>query len=247
MTPQRPHGRIHPDALLPVAARRQPGHAAFELHAHASERSLDSGARAVLLAQQAAQRGLDGLCLTDHNALCPEEELRELSERAGITVLAGMELGTDAGHVLVYGLPRYAPELLLLERLRSIVEYEGAAMVLAHPMRPFAGHRPALESFPLWFEGLEVINGDNSDREDGYWVREAQQLRLATVGGSDAHSVQAVGRVATLFPGPVQGIGDLVRYIRSRQSSAIDLRPLPAAPLPPDQPARTSLRRTRRP
>jgi predicted metal-dependent phosphoesterase TrpH len=227
MAPQRPRGRLHPDELLPVAPRRPPGCAALELHAHASERSLDSGAREELLALQAAQRGLDGLCLTDHNALCPDDELRALSERAGVTVLAGMELGTDAGHVLVYGLPRYAPELLLLERLRSIVEYEGAAMVLAHPMRPFAGHRPALESFPLWFEGLEVINGDNSDREDGYWVREAEALRLAAVGGSDAHSVQAVGRVATLFPGPVKGISDIVRYIRSRQTTAIDLRPSP--------------------
>jgi predicted metal-dependent phosphoesterase TrpH len=232
MAPRRPSGHIHPHELEPVASRKPPGHVAFELHAHASERSLDSGARAELLALQAAKRGLDGICLTDHNALWPEQELRELSERAGITVLSGMELGTDAGHVLVYGLPRYAPELLLLERLRSIVEYEGAAMVLAHPMRPFAGHRPALESFPLWFEGLEVVNGDNSDGEAGYWVREAERLRLAQVAGSDAHSAQAVGRVATLFPGSVSSIADIARCIRARQSMIADFRPRGLTPGP---------------
>jgi predicted metal-dependent phosphoesterase TrpH len=221
----RPNGRIHPEELAAVAPRRMAGGAAFEMHAHASERSLDSGARAELLVLQAARRGLDGICLTDHNALCPPETLQKLSEIAGIVVLSGLELGTDAGHVLVYGLPRYAPELLVLERLRAIAAYEGAAMVLAHPMRAFAGHRPALESFPEWFDGIEVINGDHSDSEQGYLVREAQRLGLATIAGSDAHSVDAVGRVATLFPGPIREIGEIARHILARATLAVDLRP----------------------
>ena len=225
MAPSSNLGRIHPSDLLLVKERRPPGGMVLEMHAHSSDRSLDSGACAIALVEQAARRSLDGLCLTDHNAVWSERELREMSERFELIVLAGMELGTDAGHVLVYGLQQYSPELLVLERLRSIAEYEGAAMVLAHPMRAFYGRRPGWDEFPFWFDGVETINGDHSDTENGYLTRHAQQLGLATLGGSDAHSVDAVGRVGTVFPSAVRATEDIVSLIRSRRTAAVDFRP----------------------
>ncbi|HMO53913.1 MAG TPA: PHP-associated domain-containing protein [Tepidiformaceae bacterium] len=194
------------------------------MHAHSSDKSLDSGVSARSLAEQARWRGLDGVVLTEHNALWRPADLVALSEQVEMTVLAGMELGTDAGHVLVYGLDRYRPELLILERLRRIVESEGAAMVLAHPMRPFHGPRPAADSYASWFHGIETINGDHSDSEHGYLVREAEMLQLASVGGSDAHSRQAVGRVATAFTRPVRSVADIVEQLHSRDCFAVDFR-----------------------
>jgi predicted metal-dependent phosphoesterase TrpH len=222
-------GRIPPELLAPVANRRPPGGSLFEMHAHSSERSLDSGVRAGVLLEQAKWRGLDGVVLTDHNAAWHPDDLSELSERHEIAVLGGMELGTDCGHVLVYGLDHYHPELLVLERLRAVVEYEGAAMVLAHPMRPFHGPRPGWDTFPLWFEGVEVINADHSDSEDGYMARHARELGLAVVAGSDAHSRDAVGRVATAFPSHVGDIGDIARLLRDAATGVADFRPRPGS------------------
>lgn len=221
------NGRIHPADLAPVAPRRPAGGSVFELHAHSSERSLDSGVRAAAIAEQAAWRGLDGVCLTEHNALWPAMEIAELSERFEITVLAGMELGTDCGHVLVYGLPRYHPELLQLETLRRVVEAEGAAMVMAHPMRPFHGPRPGWAEIPAWFHGVEAINGDHSDGEDGYLIRQANEGGVAALGGSDVHSKDAVGRCATLFQRPLATVQDIAEEIRSRRVSPVDFRPRP--------------------
>ena len=49
---------------------------------------------------------------------------------------------------------------------------------------------------------------------------------LATsVAGSDAHSQQAVGRVATAVPGYVAGVYDLIRYIREGRAWPVDMRP----------------------
>ena len=153
--------------------------------------------KADVIAQQAAARGLDGVCLTEHNALWDAAALRELSERHEVTVLRGMELGTDVGHVLVFGLDRYSPELLFIDGLHTIVRAEGAAMVLAHPMRPLSsGRRPSWEETARWFEALEAINGDHGDSEDGYYTRLASELGVAGVAGSDAHSRPAVGRVS---------------------------------------------------
>src|SRR5262249_48869058 len=155
----------------------------------------------------------------------PKDEIRELSERSEVMILAAMELGTDVGHALVYGLDRYHPELLMIERLRRVVETEGGAMVLAHPMRPFHGRRLDWTDFPAYFHGVEVINGDHSDSTDGYLVRHAHELELATIAGSDAHSADAVARVATLFPHPPRTAADIANLIKSRQTTLADFRP----------------------
>lgn len=216
---------IDPSKLAPVSARRPSGGSVFEMHAHTSDRSLDSGVRADILVGQAAARGLDGVCLTEHNALWHPDDLQEFQDRHEVVVLPAMELGTDAGHILVFGLDRYRPQLLQLETLRPIVKAEGAAMVLAHPMRAFDGPRPGWTDFPLWFEGVEVINGDHSDSENGYMDREARSLGLAAVGGSDAHSRQAVGRAGTAFSNKVRTLEELVKALRGGQTKAVDFRP----------------------
>jgi len=224
-----PSGRIHAEDLALVGPRRPPDGAILEMHAHSSERSLDSGVRAEVIARQAVWRGLDGLCLTEHNSIWGSHELLELSERCEIALFAAMELGTDAGHVLVFGLDRYHPELLMLDRLRRVVEYDGAAMVMAHPMRTFHGKRPGWDEIPAYFEGIEAINGDHSDGEGGYLIRQAQQYSVASIGGSDVHSRDAVGRVATLFPRMPRDIGDLASLIRVRECEPVDFRPRPAS------------------
>ena len=80
--------------------------------------------------------------------------------------------------------------------------------------------------FRSWFNGIEVINGDHSDGEHGYLARHICELGLAAVAGSDAHTRQAVGRVATAFPGPVRDVQDIIRFIRAAATQVVDFRPL---------------------
>ena len=213
------------EALRDPAAARPAGGAVLDLHTHSRERSLDSGVAVDALVARAAERGLDGICLTEHNATWRGDELTALGERHGVAVLPAMELGTDVGHVLVYGLDRYTPELLRFERLQAVVQAEGAAMVLAHPMRPYDGRRPGWDEIGRVFAGIEAINGDHSDSEDGYYVGLAAQLGIAAVGGSDVHSVQAVGRAVTVFEQRVPDVATLVRLLVAGRAAPVDLRP----------------------
>ena len=208
-----------------VGAARLPGGAVIDLHCHSSDLSLDSGVSADRLVAQAAARGLDGVCLTEHNAIHDAETVRALGERHGVAVLRGMEIGSTAGHVLVFGLDRYRPELTAIERLREIVLAEGGAMVWAHPMREGDFRRPAWSGIPGLFEALEVVNGDHTDRVDGYWATLAEELGVGRTAGSDAHSLPAVGRVATGFPEPVPDVEALVRLLRARRHAPLDFRP----------------------
>lgn len=47
-------------------------------------------------------------------------------------VLLGMEVTTNSGHMLVFGLGRYTKEMSNALKLRTITNTEGGVMVLAH-------------------------------------------------------------------------------------------------------------------
>ena len=224
-SPSSRRGLLDPAHLSDPATVRPEGGSVFDLHAHSSDRSRDSGVRVGKLADRAASRGLDGVVLTEHNATWSGEELRELSERHEVRLLPGMEIGTDVGHVLVYGLDRFRPELLEIESLRRIAQAEGAAMALAHPMRPFHGQHAARNRYEAWFDALETINGDHADSEGGPYEQLADRLGIGAVGGSDVHSVQAVGRVVTTFESAVDSIEELVDQLRAAVARPRDLRP----------------------
>ncbi len=213
-----------PEKLALVAPQRPPGWTILDMHTHGFERSLDSGASAKALAARAAERGLDGICLTDHNAVCPAADAQALTEQYGVAVIPGMEVGTSIGHVLVFGLKRFHPELVHIEQLRRICLAEGAAMVWAHPMREMALPRPDWEDLPRLFDALEVLNGDHTDGVEDYFSDLADRLCLGRTGGSDAHSVQAIGRVGTAFEGDIRDLASLIGALRGGAYRAVDFR-----------------------
>lgn len=212
------------ETLLPIDDQRRDGWTILDLHTHSYERSLDSGAGAEALVRRAAERGLDGVALTDHNAVCSDAEARELAERHAVSVIPGMEVGTDIGHVLVFGLERFHPELVHIRQLRRICLTEGASMVWAHPMRELHLRRLDWDELPELFEALEVLNGDHIDRVDDYFSGLADRLALGRTGGSDAHSTQALGRVGTAFEGTVRTVDDIRLALRGGAYHAVDFR-----------------------
>ena len=52
----------------------------IEMHAHTSDKSLDSGVSAIEMISKAKEIGLSGICLTEHNALWDSEDISKLSE-----------------------------------------------------------------------------------------------------------------------------------------------------------------------
>jgi hypothetical protein len=113
----------------------------------------------------------------------------------------------------------------MIDYLIKSAEEEGAALIVAHPMRSTGTlRRPSSEEIKNWFTGIEAVNGDHSDSDDGYYVRLAKELGVVAVGGSDAHSVQAVGRAATIFPTEIKTVIDLVSALKQKVVSPLDLR-----------------------
>lgn len=168
----------------------------IDLHTHSRPYSGDSVLSAEELVERAAEAGLDGVALTEHDVIRPVEEVRALSERYGILVLRAMELTTDIGHILAFGLPAYAGEMRSIEALRCVADAEGAAIFLAHPYRGW--NRPVpWERLPELVHGVEALNGQEHGTRNDKALALAGRFPLPGIGGSDTHFLPGLAVCAT--------------------------------------------------
>ena len=194
----------------------------IDLHCHTRVYSSCSVLTPEALVRAARAAGLDGVCITEHDALWPAEDLRRLADELDFLVLAGVEASTEAGHVLVYGLSDYGPELASLKSLRRRADEQGALLYLSHPARPSQASRQSLQRDSL--DSLETHNGSEGVIANEAAQRLAASYRLPGIGGSDAHSVREVGTCATEFQNTVRSTEDLLRELRAGRYRAVSLR-----------------------
>lgn len=212
----------------------------IDLHTHSYPMSDDSFMSADEAVAEAKALGLDGICLTDHDAFWDDAQVRELSRRhGGFLVLAGCEINTDAGHVLAFGLRRYEFGMHKPPFLRACADRAGAALIAAHPYRRRFLEEPgrdlcaraamlaraAADPFFALCDAIESHNGRGAAPQNRYSADLAVALSLPATAGSDAHRVAQLGTAATEFHGKIETVADLIRMLKSGQYRPVDLRP----------------------
>ncbi|MBI4311492.1 MAG: PHP domain-containing protein [Chloroflexi bacterium] len=198
----------------------------IDLHNHTLHLSTDSGLTLDELLARAKERGLDGVCLTEHNAVWQNTaRLEAAGQRHGLAVFRGMEVNTQYGHVLVYGVRAFRNSMFNFDELCRVVESEGGVMVLAHPQWVGVGRPPTMDIIANHFHGIEVLNGEVSNDANGYVESMAVSLGKFGTGGSDSHSIGAVGKCATLFQNPVRNEEEMVKEMRVGRVTAVRLAP----------------------
>ena len=184
-----------------------------DLHCHTSSYSSCSSLSAEMLLAAARAAGIDAVCLTEHDRLWPAADVRRLSDEQGITVLRGMEVTTELGHVLVYGLDAPPPGMFVAETLVAAVRAAGGLAALAHPARAGQPAVSAAQRLAL-FDTVEVLNGSDGPEQNRAAVGLAAGLALPGIGGSDCHIPAEVGTVATVLPCRVGTETELVAALR---------------------------------
>src|SRR5207249_405483 len=107
----------------------------IDLHTHTRPLSHDSVLSPDELVDAAKRAGLDGVCLTEHDFFWEHEATADLSRRHAFPVFPGIEVNTEFGHILVFGLERFVFGMHRLADLVRLVGGAGGAMVAAHPYR----------------------------------------------------------------------------------------------------------------
>ena len=191
----------------------------FDLHVHTTISPCSQLDYQDILSQ-ARVKGLDGVCITDHESMEIRRFIREGIQDDGLCVIFGMEYSTSDGDFLIFGpFENLPPGLSATDMLDAVRRADGAA-VAAHPFR--AGRAVA----PFIFErGLcriaERVNGRNTDVENRQVALCASLHSLGLCGGSDAHTLDELGTVATWFQDGITSRNDLVRALNKGRCEPI--------------------------
>lgn len=203
----------------------------IDLHNHTGWGSGDSHLDPSDLIERARHWGLDGIAITEHNQLWDPEKIEMLRRRHDFTVIGGVEVDSDVGHVLVFGLegPRRWNRLPTLEELRPVVDEAGGVIVAAHPFRaPLPTARPERSGERFWEEfvgrykprlvdAVEVHSGLGDANQRRLSAELARRLDLPSTGGSDTHRLMDVATCFTVFDDEIKDERDVVAAIKARR------------------------------
>ncbi len=193
----------------------------IDTHCH-TKHSYDNWLEPLDLIRRARAIGLDGIVVTEHYSYEASAAVEAVAREEGFLVLRGVEISTDRGHLLAYGVTddtwniwgrdTYLPIAAVIERVLA----RGGICVPAHPYRQVgvASLLDGIYALP-GIAGVETHNGHNSDDDNGRAAVAAERLRLPALGGSDCHRVAAVGRCATEFFRPVTDMATFIAAIRA--------------------------------
>lgn len=191
----------------------------IDLHCH-SKYSQDNHIEPEELIRRALALKLDGVCFTEHYSVEASWPVDKIVRPNGFLILRGVEVSTEHGHLLVYGVKddswnRWGRNLSLnLLKVVDVVHDQGGICVPAHPFRGWESLGNKIYSIPN-LDGIETHNGANSPRENSLAEDAAEKLSLPPTGGSDCHYLNQVGRAFTEFENRIFTIQDLVREIKA--------------------------------
>ena len=168
------------------------------------------------------QKGIDGVCITDHDTTASLSVIKNTPEVSGISILTGIEYTTSKGDILVFGPIDHIPKGLSAENLLKWVKKEEGVAIPAHPFRK---SRPTAPDILHSFEILELLNGRNSPSENEscrkWLIKHGNGKRV--IGGSDAHTPEEVGKMVTAFNKNIYTVEDLIHELKYGEYAPIQL------------------------
>ncbi len=198
----------------------------IDMHVHTAVSSPCSRIDPRQLILVARDLGLDAVCVTEHEEMEGAQVAWELGRELGFPVFRGVEVYTDCGDMLVFGLirPSFPLQVPFVELLQQVRE-AGGVIIPAHPCRSDRGFHEKLgpekaEFLLAHVDALEVKNGGSSEEANLRTEAVAREYGIPGVGGSDAHFLMQVGRCLTVFERDVESEEELVREVKAGRCRA---------------------------
>lgn len=187
----------------------------IDMHMHESRYSKDSFLKLEEMVELAKKRGLDAICITDHDDMGLKEFAAEYSEKVGFPIFVGVEYLSLQGDIVAFGIEDYPKERVSAQEFIDLVKMQGGVCFSAHPFRN--NNRGLEENLKIvhGLDGVEVLNGSTMPEANQKAADYARELGLVTIGASDCHIPEKLGFFATYFPEDVATLEDLIRVFKS--------------------------------
>jgi hypothetical protein len=171
-----------------------------DLHSH-TVFSRDSLTRPEKLIERARAVGLDKLAVTEHNNLAGALRAKEL---APDLIIVGEEIKTTHGEIIAYFVKKEVPRGLSPQETVDRLREQGAVISIPHPLDSLRTSAMGMETVLQIIDqvdALEVLNARCVRPSDNDAAAElAQKYAKLATAGSDAHTLQEVGRCYMLMP-----------------------------------------------
>jgi predicted metal-dependent phosphoesterase TrpH len=188
----------------------------IDTHLHESKYSLDSFVSLSEIVAKAKAIGLHGICITDHESNEIMAEAKKLAKEMNFIIIVGAEFLTIEGDMTVFGLDKLPKERIHANELVHLVEQAGGIAIASHPYRQ---NNRGMGDFirdidKLW--GVEAFNGSTPKELNQKAYELAIELGIPTLGGSDAHNANQVGKFVSVMPDWVKDEASFIKAIKSK-------------------------------
>ena len=203
----------------------------IDLHVHTAKGAYDSTLSIPQVIEEAAMKGLGGVCLTEHTYVWSRKELDGFSSNHNVVLLGGLEVDTDMGHIVIFGLDRYVSGIHKARGLRRVADEVGGFLVAVHPFRRYfepedfrikpkrSWPQAVADALALPFldlvDEIEVLNGGCTERENLLALEVVKASGMKGTGGSDAHSERGLGCFATVFEKEIRSESELIAELKA--------------------------------
>ena len=173
----------------------------IDVHMHTCV-SKDSAIHPADVVRIAKARGLDRICITDHNSIDGALAAQKIAPEF---VIVGEEILTKyGGEILAFFVSEWVPPRLSPQEILDRLEAQGAVISVSHP---FDRHRnqpwseELLESILPRIDAIEVFNARTIHSEDNEKAKQfATAHNLPVTAGSDAHTGMEIGAAYLEMP-----------------------------------------------
>lgn len=177
--------------------------ARFDLHLH-TEYSPDSDTPLSVIEAHCLARGLTGIAVTDNDTI--EGALRLRDQVKTLRIIIAEEITTRDGDVIgLFLTERIPPGMSALETMQAI-HSQGGLVYLPHPFNKARARKGGGASFADVMPAVDIVEAFNGKIARPVYNEMAATLasryQKVAAGGSDAHSLHAIGTVFNQFPLP---------------------------------------------
>ena len=189
-----------------------------DMHLHAWPNSTDSFINLEEIVSLAQYRGLDAICLTDHDSMEGREFAEWFSKKIKFPIFVGVEYFSLWGDITAWGIDSFPDHR---GDAQSFIDQVNAANGFCVSCHPFRNNKRGFEDHlrdARGLHGVEVLNGSADMEANRTALRYCRELGLKAIGASDAHVREQVGKYVTWLPEKVDNLKDFVAQLRTEDT-----------------------------
>jgi hypothetical protein len=189
----------------------------LDLHIH-SQYSVDAKGTPKEIIQSLKKKGINGMCITDHNTVKGSLEALKIPQKNFI-IIPGAEISTLEGHILALNIgENILPKQSLEITIEKIID-EGGIPIIPHVYRNMSGiKKRKLNSMKEMINTIEVFNSCSQPLTNLKMAKIAKNNNFGGTGGSDTHEPQYAGYGYTTIDTNDENIDNIISQINYKKT-----------------------------